>query len=155
MAAMVTGLSLAVLAVWLRPPSLGLFIAGGVFIGAGGGAIFKGAVGTVMRIAPPERIAESLAGLFVAAFVGLSLPAVGVGITLSRHVSPKDTLLGFAIAVSAGIAVSAIRLVGQKSTTDAAEPPPAGQRTDSHDRMPDRHQPDHGLMDNSNEWRAN
>jgi hypothetical protein len=110
--AIVAGLSLAVLAVWLRPPSLGLFIAGGVFIGAGGGAIFKGAVGTVMRIGPPDRIAESLAGLFVAAFVGLSLPVVGVGITLSRGVSPKDTLLGFAIAVSAGMAVSAIRLVG-------------------------------------------
>src|SRR6185437_12552331 len=38
MAAMVTGLGLAVLAVWLRPASLGLFIAGGAFIGAGGGA---------------------------------------------------------------------------------------------------------------------
>src|SRR5690348_4425871 len=56
MAAMVAGLGLAVLAVWLRPPSLALFIVGGVFIGAGGGAIFKGAVGTVMRIALPDRV---------------------------------------------------------------------------------------------------
>src|ERR1700745_4519754 len=75
-----------------------------------------GAVGTVMSIAPPERIAESLAGMFVATFVGLSLPVVGAGITLSRHVSPKDTILGFAIAVSAGIAASAIKLVGRMTS---------------------------------------
>jgi predicted MFS family arabinose efflux permease len=155
MAAMVAGLGLAVLAVWLRPPSLGLFVAGGAFIGAGGGAIFKGTVGTVMRIAPPDRIAESLAGLFVAAFVGLSLPVVGVGITLSSGVSPKDTLLGFAIAVSAGMAVSAIRLVGQKSTPEAAEPPPAGRGTQFHDAAPDQRQTDHELMDNPDEWKAN
>jgi MFS family permease len=124
MAAMVTGLGLAVLAVWLRPPSLGLFIAGGALIGAGGGAIFKGAVGTVMRIAPPDRIAESVAGVFLATFIGISLPVVGAGFTLSRHVSPKDTLLGFAIAVSAGIAVSAIRLVGRTSTGGGGGPTP-------------------------------
>ena len=95
------------------PPVPGLFIVGGGLIGAGGGTIFRGAVGTVMSIAPPDRIAESLAGMFLAAFLGLSLPVVGAGITLSRHVSPKDTILGFAIAVSVGIAASAIRLVGR------------------------------------------
>jgi Major Facilitator Superfamily len=116
MAAMVSGLGLAVVAVWLSSPSLGLFIAGGTLVGAGGGTIFMGAVGTVMSIAPPDRIAESLAGMFVATFVGLSLPVVGVGISLSRHVSPKDTILGFAIAVTAGIAASAIKLVGRATT---------------------------------------
>jgi hypothetical protein len=136
MAAMVIGLGLAVLAVWLRPPSLGLFIAGGALIGAGGGTIFRGAVGTVMSIAPPDRIAESLAGMFVATFVGLSLPVVGVGITLSRHVSPKDTILGFAIVVSAGIAASAIKLVG--GTTARAGAGAAGRGADSHDGNPGR-----------------
>jgi hypothetical protein len=112
MGAMVIGLGLAVLAVWLRPPSLALFIAGGVLIGGGGGAIFKGAIGTVMAISPPDRIAESVAGMLLAAFVGLSLPVVGAGITLASHVSPKVTLLGFALAVSAGIAASALKLAG-------------------------------------------
>jgi hypothetical protein len=79
-----------------------------------------------MTIAPPDRIAESLAGMFVATFVGLSLPVVGVGIALSRHVSPKDTILGFAIAVSAGIAVAAIKLVGD-TTTRAGRDSPDGE----------------------------
>jgi MFS family permease len=115
MAAMPIGVGLAVLAVWLSTPSLGLFIAGGAFIGAGSGAIFKGAVGTVMSISPPERIAESLTGVFLAAYVGISLPVVGAGITLSRGVAPKDTILGFAIAVTAGIAASAFQLLGRAS----------------------------------------
>ena len=147
MAAMVIGLGLAVLAVWLRSPSLGLFIAGGALVGAGGGTIFRGAVGTVMSIAPPDRIAESLAGMFAATFVGLSLPVVGAGIALSRHVSPQDTILGFAIAVSAGIAVSAIKLVGH-TTTRAGGPAP-GRGADSPDGRPD-----HRPIRNSNERRT-
>jgi MFS family permease len=116
MGAMVIGVGLAVLAVWVRPPSLALFIAGGVLIGAGSGAIFKGAVGTVMSISPPERIAESLTGVFLSAYVGISLPVVGAGITLARHVTPKVTILGFAIVVTVGIAASAIKLLGRPTT---------------------------------------
>jgi predicted MFS family arabinose efflux permease len=112
MGAMVIGLGLAVLAVWVRPPSLALFIAGGVLIGGGAGAIFKGAIGTAMEISPPDRIAESVAGLLLSAFVGLSLPVVGAGVTLASHVSPKVTILGFAIAVSVGIVASALKLGG-------------------------------------------
>ena len=149
MAAMVVGLGLAVLAVWLRSPSLALFVVGGGLIGAGGGTIFRGGVGTVMSIAPPDRIAESLAGMFLAAFLGLSLPVVGAGITLSRHVSPKDTILGFAIAVSVGIAASAIRLVGGTTTRAAGGLTAAGRGADSPDGEPG-HQP----IDNPKERRA-
>jgi hypothetical protein len=120
MAAMVVRLGLTVLAVWLRAPSLALFVTGGVLIGAGGGAIFKAAMGTVMSISSPDRIAETLAGLFLTAFVGISLPVVGAGIALALHVSPKVTILGFVIAVSAGIAVSAIKLVSGPVARPAA-----------------------------------
>jgi hypothetical protein len=119
MGAMVIGIGLAVVAVWLRTPSLALFIAGGTLIGGGSGAIFKGAVGTVMSIAPPDRIAESLTGVFLCGYVGISLPVVGAGIALARHVSPKVTMLGFAIAVSVGIAASAIKLFGRTTTRTA------------------------------------
>jgi len=120
MGAMVLGLGAEVVGVWLRAPSLALFIAGGVFIGAGAGAIFRGAIGTVMSISSPDRMAESLAGMFLSAFVGISLPVVGVGIALSRHVSPRVTLLSFAVVVSAGIAASAINLAGRPAAVDAA-----------------------------------
>src|SRR4029077_8644055 len=125
MGALVIGIGLAVLAVWLPSPSLALFIAGGVVIGGGSGAIFKGAVGTVMSISPPERIAESLTGVFLAAYVGISLPVVGAGITLARHVTPKVTILGFAIAVTVGIAAAGIKLL-MPATTAAPVGQPAG-----------------------------
>ena len=138
-------------AAWRRgyQPSLGLFIAAGALIGAGGGTIFRGAVGTVMSIAPPDRMAESLAGLFLVAFVGISLPAVGAGITLSLRVSPKDTILGFAVAVSAGIAASAIRLMGRTTIRAGGAPAAAGPDADSPDGKPGHH-----LVENPNERRA-
>ncbi len=120
--ALVIGIGLAVLAIWLPSPSLALFIGGGVVIGAGSGAIFKGAVGTVMSISPPERIAESLTGVFLAAYVGISLPVVGAGITLARHVTPKVTILGFAIAVTVGIAAAAIKLLTPTTTPAPVRP---------------------------------
>ena len=112
MAAMVVGLAAIVIAVWQSNPSLALFIVGGAITGAGGGAVFKGAVATVIRISPAETRAEALAGTYLAAFVGLSVPIVGAGVALAEGVSPRVTLLAFAIAVALGIVGSAIKLLG-------------------------------------------
>jgi len=112
MALMVLGLAGTVAAVWLSTPSLALFILGGAVTGAGGGAIFKAAVGTVIRISPPESRAEALTGLYLAGFVGLSLPIVGTGVALAEGASPRVAILGFAIAVVSGIVASAMKLLG-------------------------------------------
>lgn len=109
-AAMIAGLALTAVAVWLPSPSLALFLAGGALTGAGAGTVFKGTVGTVIAITPPETRAESLAGLFLAGYVGLSLPVVGAGIAL-QFVSPRDTLLGFAIVEVVAILAAAPRLL--------------------------------------------
>ena len=111
MALMVLGLAGTVTAVWLSTPSLPLFTIGGAVTGAGGGVIFKGAVATVIRISRPESRAAALTGLYLSAFVGLSLPIVGTGVALAEGVSPRVTLLAFAIAVAIGIAASAIKLL--------------------------------------------
>lgn len=111
MALLIAGLSVTVLAAWLPTPSLALFIAGGAVTGAGGGAIFKGTVGTVIAISPPETRAEALAGLFLAGYVGLSLPVVGAGIAL-QLTDARTTLLGFAIVEVVSILAAAPRLLG-------------------------------------------
>jgi MFS family permease len=111
MALMLLGLAVTVAAVWLPAPSLALFMIGGAVIGAGAGAIFKGAVGSVIRIARPESRAEALSGVFLAGFVGLSVPIVGAGVALAEGVSARVTLLAFAIAVAIGIVASAIKLL--------------------------------------------
>jgi len=72
------GIVLVIVAVWL--PSLAWFVAGGVLAGGGAGATFKGCVSIVFSIAPPDRRGETLAGLFLAAYVGLTVPVLGLGL---------------------------------------------------------------------------
>jgi MFS family permease len=129
---MLLGLAVTVTAVWLPAPSLALFMIGGAVIGAGAGAIFEGAVGTVIRIARPESRAEALAGVFLAGFIGMSVPIVGAGVALAEGVSPRMTLLAFAIAVAIGIVASAIKLLGgpraRMPRAATADAPPAARR---------------------------
>jgi hypothetical protein len=71
-------------------------------VGGGAAALFKGTLGSIAAISPPDKLGETLAGFFLSGYVGLSVPAIAVGITL-QTVSARATLLAFAIAVSAGL----------------------------------------------------
>lgn len=102
----VTGLAVTVLSLWLSSPSLALFLVGGAFSGGGAGLLFKGSIATVAQVAPPESRAEALAGFFLAAYVGLSVPVIGLGVAL-QSVSPKVAVLGFAIVVASALAAAA------------------------------------------------
>jgi MFS family permease len=117
--AMLAGLALLVVAVWLPTPSLALFLAGGVVVGAGAGVLFKGAVATVAAIALPEQRAEALAGMFLAGYVGLSLPVVGLGI-LTQELAARDSLLIFAVALSMAAILAAPLALARRSPAEAA-----------------------------------
>jgi MFS family permease len=114
MGLMIAGVGLVVLAVWLSSPSLALFLTGGLLTGLGGGAMFKGSLGTVMMISELEHRAEAVAGILLAGYIGLSVPAIGAGVALNAGVSTKDTLLGFAIAVAIALAATLPVLLGQE-----------------------------------------
>ncbi|HLI60721.1 MAG TPA: MFS transporter [Solirubrobacteraceae bacterium] len=106
----IVGLGLIVVAAWLPSPSLGLFLVGGGAIGASAAALFKATLRSVMAISPGSRLGETLAGYYLAAYLGLSIPAIGVGIAL-RFLAPRVALLAFAILVSGGLlAVSRVLL---------------------------------------------
>jgi len=121
--ALLVGLGLVVVSIWLSTPNLALFLVGGTLSGAGSGAVFKGSLTTVMMIAEPEHRAESLAGILLAGYLGLSIPAIALGITL-RDVSPKVTLLGFSIVVAlAAIASTPALLRGQRTTVGPVTSP--------------------------------
>lgn len=100
-AAEITGLALVVTAAWLPRPSLALFLAGGGVVGAAAATLFKGTLGGLIAISPAGRLGEALAGFFLSGYLGLSLPAIAVGVAL-QFISPRGTLLAFAIVVSAG-----------------------------------------------------
>lgn len=121
-AANLAGLALVVTSMWLTTPNLALFLVGGFITGMGSGSMFKGSMGTVMMIAEPAHRAESLAGLLLAGYLGLSVPAVGLGVAL-RSVSPKVTLLGFTIFVAVAIVAAAPALLRGERRATVPSPP--------------------------------
>ena len=73
------GLALLTIALWLPVPSFAVFLAGDVVVGIGSGLMFKGAIATVSEISTQAHRAEALAGLYLAAYLGLAGPVIGLG----------------------------------------------------------------------------
>jgi hypothetical protein len=104
---LIPGLALLVGGMWL--PSLAMFVIGGVVTGAGGGLVFRGALVAAGDTAPPQSRAEVLAGYFLGAYVGLSVPVVGLGIA-TQYAPARDVMLVFVVIVAVAIA-GAVRSV--------------------------------------------
>ena len=117
---MLSGLVVVVLAAWLSPPSLALFVIGGGVIGTGCGLLFRGGLTVTVSAAPADQRAGLLAAFFVTAYVGLSLPVVGLGIAL-QYVSPKVVLLAFGAIVAVGtLAASPVLFASLRGPGSAA-----------------------------------
>jgi MFS family permease len=97
---LIPGLALLAGGMWL--PSLAMFVIGGVLTGAGGGLGFRGALTAAGSAAPPESRAEVLAGFFLGAYVGLSVPVVGLGIG-TQYVSARMVMLVFVVIVAVAV----------------------------------------------------
>jgi hypothetical protein len=113
---MLAGLTLLVVSVRLSTPSLALFLIAGALIGAGSGAVFKGTTGIVLEASPPESRVAMTSDLLIALYVGLSVPVIGAGVALELGASAPDTVLGFAILVGLGVAVSGWALLGRRGS---------------------------------------
>jgi predicted MFS family arabinose efflux permease len=102
------GLALLVTAMWR--PNLTLFIAAGVITGAGAGLLFRAALIAAASTASPDSRAEVLAGYFLGAYVGLSVPVVALGVA-TEYAPVRDVIGVFAVIVAAAVlaAVRAIR----------------------------------------------
>jgi MFS family permease len=105
------GLIVVTVAIW--NPSLPLLLAGGALGGAGAGAVFKGGISTVLQIAPEHARGEALAGLFLAAYLGLAVPVIALGFA-TQALSPRTALLGFSALLAVVIAVVARKLLARR-----------------------------------------
>ncbi len=108
---LVLGLIGVTVAVW--SPSLALLLAGGTLAGAGAGAVFKGGISTVLNIAPDEAKGEALAGLFLAAYLGLAVPVIALGFATEAF-SARTALLGFSALLVVVIALVARKLLARR-----------------------------------------
>ncbi len=105
------GLIGVTVAIW--DPDLRLLLAGGGLAGAGSGAVFKGSISVVMDIAPAYARGEVLAGLFLAAYLGLAVPVLGLGLA-TQAFSTREALLGFSTALATVIALVGRQLLGTR-----------------------------------------
>src|SRR5205807_8559919 len=121
--ALLAGIALLTIAVWLPSPSFGVFVAGDVVVGAGAGLLFKGAIATVAEISSDEHRAEALAGLFLAAYLGLAGPVIGLG-ALTQVASTRVSLLVFGALLALAIAAATPALLGSRGTHRPSQPQP-------------------------------
>jgi MFS family permease len=112
-AALISGLALLVAGMWL--PSLAVFVIGGVVTGAGAGLVFRGALATATSTAPPQARAEVLAGFFLGAYLGLSVPVVGLGVA-TQWVQPREAMIAFVALVSFAV-IASVRAVLHHTNT--------------------------------------
>ncbi|MFD7697263.1 MFS transporter [Streptomyces sp. NPDC059374] len=115
------GLVAVTVGVWQA--QLPVFLAGGVVTGGGAGMLFKGSVSTVLGMAEADTRSETLAGLFLSAYAGLSVPVLGIGIA-TRYVSAEVALIGFTALLIALCLGGSRQLVGAGRTGAVAEPVP-------------------------------
>ena len=66
----------------------------------------QGTTGIVLGGSPPESRVAMTSDLLIALYVGLAVPVIGAGVALSLGASAPNTVLGFAILVGLGVAVS-------------------------------------------------
>ncbi|MET8547454.1 hypothetical protein [Micromonospora zamorensis] len=100
----------------MHAADLTAFLAGGVLAGVGAGVLLKAAIGTVAAMAAPARRGEALAGMFLISYLGLSLPAVGIGIA-TRTVSTVTAMTwftGLLLVMLTGVAVLFRRSTGTR-----------------------------------------
>jgi MFS family permease len=101
---------LAALGIAVVAGLLPLFVTGGLVAGAGAGLVFRACLAVAAGLAPADRRGETLAGLFLAGYLGLIVPVLGVGAALAAF-PPVPVLAAFDTAVAALVLVTGMLLL--------------------------------------------
>ncbi|MDX3095030.1 MFS transporter [Streptomyces sp. ME19-03-3] len=107
--ALTTGMTLV--AVSLGVESLPVLVVGALVGGLGQGMSFRAGLTAVSTVAPAEHRGATISAFFVVAYVGISVPVVGVG-ALSLAFGLRDAgvaFAGYVVVVAAAVAVYLLR----------------------------------------------
>jgi MFS family permease len=96
MVLLAAGLVLLLIAIWIS--SLVWFLIGTVCCGVGVGLSFMGSLALVNSLAPPDHRGEVLSSYFAVAYVGLTVPVIGLGVA-SGYVGVFVATLAFAVVI--------------------------------------------------------
>jgi MFS family permease len=114
---LIVGLALFSVGMWL--PNIVVFVIGGIVTGAGAGLLFRSAMVTAGGAALPEARAEVLAGFFLGAYIGLSVPVIGLGVA-TLYWPARDVMLVFIALVLAAHIVTVLILT-RRSVSKTAD----------------------------------
>jgi sugar phosphate permease len=101
---------LIVLVAGMSTANLAAFLIGGAIAGGAAGVLFKTSVGSVIAVTSPQNRGSALAGLFLIAYLGLIIPAVGIGIAV-LSLPATTAMVWFAavlIALLIALAITAV-----------------------------------------------
>jgi MFS family permease len=107
--------ALALIVAGLSQASMALFLTGTIVSGVALGAVFIGSLSTASRLAPAQTRSRAVSTYFVFAYVGLTIPVIGVGVA-SQYEGDFRAVLVCAIvlaALSAG-SMAAIHRAGSR-----------------------------------------
>ncbi|MFE4214519.1 MFS transporter [Streptomyces sp. NPDC056844] len=107
-AGLLGGLALLAAAIWWQ--LLPLIVLSALLGGAGQGLAFRAALSQVASASPADRRAAVISTLFVVAYVGISLPVIGVGV-LSDHIGLQDAGLVFIASMAVLVAWAGLHLL--------------------------------------------
>jgi MFS family permease len=88
--------------------SLATFLLGGIAAGIGAAVLFKSAVSAVADVAQPARRGEAIAGLYIVSFLGMALPAVGLGLATRYTTAIAATTVFSAVLIALLAAVGVL-----------------------------------------------
>jgi MFS family permease len=110
-----------VLAIGMHAADFAMFLIGGIAAGIGAAVLVKSAIGAVAGMAPPDKRGGALAGLYVVSFLGMAVPAVGLGLA-TRYTTGTDAVTYFATALIALLAAVGALAHVRHGQGDSGEP---------------------------------
>jgi MFS family permease len=102
----------------LAQAGMALFLAGTVVGGVAVGAVFLDSLATANRLAPPERRGHVVSTFFVACYLGLIIPVVGVGV-LSGFIGTFPAVLAFSVLLAV-LCLFSLARIAMAPASDAA-----------------------------------
>ncbi|MEU0312714.1 MFS transporter [Nocardioides sp. NPDC006273] len=92
-----------------------VLVVGALVTGAGGGMSFKAAIATVISVAPEDGRGEALAGLFLMAYLGITVPVVLLGVLL-QYVATDPAMIAFGALLLVLLGIAARGVAGARRT---------------------------------------
>ena len=107
--------ALALVVAGLSQASLALFLTGTIVSGVAAGAVFIGSLSTANRLAPAGIRGRVASTYFVFAYVGLTIPVIGVGIASQSEGDFRAVLVcAIVLAALSAVSMAGIRRAGSR-----------------------------------------